>query len=107
MHHFAKNQGIEGLVLGRGRDILAHCKVTQILPDFSRTHILRVTLIVKEDKAANPAHISFFGTQAVMAVTDRVTNAIQQTRLVHDSHTDCTMKCMGQPKMFVSYSVRV
>ena len=40
--------------------------MAQKLGDFHFTHLFRVLSPVKEDKAPNPIHIRFFGSDAVM-----------------------------------------
>lgn len=40
--------------------------VFQLLIDFQRTRLQRVTFAVKEDETANPIHAGLFGADAVM-----------------------------------------
>lgn len=59
-HRLIKEEkGGKGLILGRGRNILANGQVGQKLVDLGLTHLRRVTLLVKENEAPDPANVGF------------------------------------------------
>jgi hypothetical protein len=72
-----EDQGVEGLILRCGRDVKFHCEMAEERADFQRAHLVRVPFLVVENKAADPVHISFLGSEAVMSHAERGTHAIQ------------------------------
>jgi hypothetical protein len=57
-----KEDGGQGLVLGRGADVRVDGQVGSEGFNFRRIHLTRMALVVKQDKAFNPMHVRFFGT---------------------------------------------
>ncbi len=55
-----KQNGVEGLVLGGGGDLLIHGQVGQEGLDFRNAHVLGMSFAVIENVAFDPADVSFF-----------------------------------------------
>ena len=76
-----EDQGTECLILRRGRDLAFQSQVAEELRNFLRTHLRRMTLIVKEDEPTNPANVGILGLGAVVLHANRFANLIQQLGL--------------------------
>lgn len=59
-----EGEGIEGLVLGRGRDGEVFGDIGEELADFFCAHFLWVSFMMEEDKASDPVDIRFDSTRA-------------------------------------------
>ena len=46
--------------------------------NFNRTHLLRMSLVVKQDEATNPLHIGFFSTVGIVPHPNCVAHLIQR-----------------------------
>jgi len=56
-----KEQGAQGLVLGRSAHMAVDCPRGQELRDFPFAHVSRMTLAMKEDKPLAPVNVGIFG----------------------------------------------
>jgi hypothetical protein len=77
-----KEQGIQGLILGRGADMSVNGQRREKLRHLLFAHVSRVTLSMEEGKALDPVNIGLFSPQAVMPQADRCTDLIEQLGLV-------------------------
>jgi hypothetical protein len=66
------------LVLGRSRDLLFHGEMGEEGGDFLFTHLVRMPLLMEEDKSPNPIEVSLFGADAVVLDAEMPADAIEQ-----------------------------
>jgi hypothetical protein len=85
--HFAveKQDRRKRQVLRRRRHVAIHRETGQKGLDLRRAHLLRVPLVIEQNKAFNPVRIGFLGTDAVSLAPDAVTNAVKQLRRISRS----------------------
>jgi hypothetical protein len=85
--HFAveKQDRRQGQVLRRRRHVAIHREAGQKRLDLRRAHVLRVPLVIEQNKAFNPVRIGFLGANAVPLAPNPVTNAIKQLRRISRS----------------------
>ena len=62
-----EQEGAQGLVLGRGRDVAAHGQRGEEAGDLWGAHLGRVALAVEEDVALDPRDVGVFGPAAIGA----------------------------------------
>jgi len=67
-----EQDGVEGLILRGGGDLLIHGQVGQEGLDFRRAHVLGMSFAVVENVAFDPADVGFFGADRVVLEPDRV-----------------------------------
>ena len=65
-----KEDGAEGLILGRSSYILVNSQMGEELFDFGSAHFGRVAFLVEKDEAFAPLDINFFGADGVMFQAD-------------------------------------
>ena len=75
-----KHEGIQGLVLRRGADVVLHRKVAQERPDLVGSHLFRVADSVVKDESPDPVDVRLLGARAVMERPNRLPHPIQQPR---------------------------
>ncbi len=61
-----KEEGAERLILGRGGYISILSQVSQEGLDLGGAHLCGMALVVEEDEAARPVHVSLFGAVGVV-----------------------------------------
>ena len=68
LEHLAvqEQQGTEGLVLGRGSDLLIYGQVGEKGLDLGAAHLVGVPFIVEQDVAPDPVHVRVFGADGVV-----------------------------------------
>src|SRR5512132_1503319 len=76
-----KQQRVEGLVLRGRSDPTLHGERGEEARDFGTAHLCGVTLAVEEDVALDPADVGLLGAAAVVAGTDRLTDAVEEAGL--------------------------
>jgi hypothetical protein len=65
-----EHQGIQGLVLGTGRDFPLHGEIFEVLLDRLRPQLPRRFQLVKGHKAPHPVLIGLFRTEGIVPRTD-------------------------------------
>jgi hypothetical protein len=72
LEHLAveKEQRAKGLILRGGGDVAFNGQVREERFHFRAAHVLRVALVVKEDKAPDPVHVGFFGADGIVPQGD-------------------------------------
>jgi hypothetical protein len=73
-----EQHGAERLILGAGRDAPLHGQVRQERLDFRSPHFPGVSLVVKEDIAANPLDVGLFGANGVMQQPELLPNLVEE-----------------------------
>jgi hypothetical protein len=73
-----KQQGIEGLVLSRGRDVFIDGEVRKKGAYFVGIQFARMSLTVKQDVSLDPVTISIFGAETEMPEAGHFGNLIEQ-----------------------------
>ena len=73
-----EEQGAEGLVLRRGRDLPFDSQVREEGVDLGRAHLPRMTLVVEEDEALDPSGVGVLGADAVVADAAGRANLVEQ-----------------------------
>ena len=73
-----KEEGVQGLVLGRGRHVPIYGQVREKLLDLGGAHLARVAFVVKEDEAPDPTDVGLFGAGRVVLDSDGLTDAVEQ-----------------------------
>lgn len=76
-----EGDGIEGLILGRGRDIERLCEVGEERIDFRGAHGRGVAFFVEEDEAFDPGGIGFDGSGAQVAEGGEGTDLVEEIGL--------------------------
>ena len=76
-----KQDGAEGLVLGRSRDFLFDRQVGGELVDFGSAHFARMAFVVEEDVAAHPGDVGLFGTQGIVPQGDATRCLVRRVSL--------------------------
>jgi hypothetical protein len=61
-----EEESVEGLVLGRGSDVLFDGQVSEKELDLFLAHVFRVAFSVEEHKAADPGEVLFFGAVGIV-----------------------------------------
>ena len=61
-----KQQSIERLILGRWGNVTAGGQVSKLSLDLIFSHILRITLVMEEDRAPNPTYINLLSQKLLM-----------------------------------------
>jgi hypothetical protein len=75
-----EEDGLEGLILGRGSDIFVDSQVGEEGFDFLGAHFLGVAFAVEEDKAADPIHIGLLGAVGIMLEAQHLAYSVQEFR---------------------------
>ena len=78
--------GVERLILGRSSDVAFHGQMTQKCVDFGSTHLIRVSLTMKENESPDPLQVGFFRPQAVVFDPKDLPHLIEKLRL-RSSHS--------------------
>jgi hypothetical protein len=73
-----KEDSAEGLVLGRGGDMLIHGEVSEEGFDFGGAHFAGVALVVEADEACDPVDVGLLSAGRVVLKTDGLTKSIEQ-----------------------------
>ena len=76
-----EEQRIEGLVLRGRRDSLTNREHRQKGRDFHGAHLAGMALAMEEDVALDPVDVRLFGPTAIVACTNRVTDAVEELGL--------------------------
>jgi hypothetical protein len=82
-----EEESAEGLVLGGGGNVVDRGEVGQKGFDFGDTHVLGMTLVVKEDVAANPLDVGFCCPLGIMLEPNGTTDLVEQFFLGWGCHT--------------------
>jgi hypothetical protein len=72
-----KEQGAQGLVLGRRGDLSIHGQMGEKGFDFRRAHLARMTLAVEENETSDPIDVGFFGADGVVLESDGVSYLVE------------------------------
>ena len=75
-----KHEGIQGLVLRRGADVLFHREVAQERPNLFGSHLLRVADSVVKNESPDPVNVCLLGARAVVERANHLPHPIQQPR---------------------------
>jgi hypothetical protein len=75
-------QRAQSLVLSGSGDMCVPREMSKKFRDLRLRHLTRMTLVVEQDKAANPLGITLFGANTKMFSANRVPDLIEQLRLV-------------------------
>jgi len=78
-----EDDGIEGLVLGRGRDFEVCGEVGEEAVDFGASHGERVLFVVEEDKPFDPVGIGLDGSGAEVTECGCSADEVEEFRLGH------------------------
>jgi len=68
--------GEEGLILGRGGDLLMDGQVGEERFDFGDTHLLGMAFVVEEDEAFDPANVGLLGAVGIVFATQRISHPV-------------------------------
>ena len=75
-----KQDGTQGLVLGRRGDVLVDDESTQELCDLGASHLGGMAFLVEENEPEDPRNIGLFGPPAIVASTDGRANSVEKPR---------------------------
>lgn len=73
-----EDNGAQRLILGGGRYDTSGGEVRDEGLDFLCAHIFGMAFVVKEDAAANPGYVGFFGALGVMFDADGITHLVEE-----------------------------
>jgi len=73
-----KQESIEGLVLGRRRDVFIHREVGEKGANRGCVQITRMSLSVKKNETLNPVAVGLFSSKAEMPEAGNIANLIEQ-----------------------------
>ena len=74
-----EQRGAEGLILGRGVDVLPHRQVGERGFDFRRAHFVGMALAVEEDVARDPGDVGLFRAVGVVFQAQGVAHLVQKS----------------------------
>ena len=73
-----ENQGVQGLVLRRGRHVPRHRQVREERLNLRCAHVLGMPLLMKENEVPNPMDIGFLGPNGKVLESDHLPHLIQK-----------------------------
>lgn len=73
-----KENGAEGLVLGRSSDVFVQSEMGQELFDFGCAHLTRMAFVMKKNRAFDPIHVSFFSAEGIVFDADGSLDLVEQ-----------------------------
>jgi hypothetical protein len=75
-----EDEGVEGLVLSGGGDVVVDGQVGEEGGDFGRAHVFGVAFVMEEDEAFDPVHVGFFGADGIVLETNGLAKLVEEFR---------------------------